>query len=184
MKSPINRLLTEYLPTLRQFAISKTKSEQDADDLLQDTAVRMIRSQDKISELPYADQQRICYTTLKNLFIDLTRDMKRRRVHDTVSLSHNSFETEGYGKRDPYVDPEVESKLELKSLMKGLEKINHNHKNALMLFVNGYSCKAIARFYKVQLNTGLGYIRYGRIAARKISEGLKTPKPEMYVEWN
>lgn len=71
------------MPGLKRYAISLTKDQNDADDLVQDCLLRALQRRDLFRSGTHL--RRWMFTILRNLHVDHCRKRKNRRTHlDTV----------------------------------------------------------------------------------------------------
>lgn len=80
--------IERHMPALRRYAISLTGNADTADDLVQDTILRMLSRADTSITAPRVYMMRM----LHNLFIDRTRRVKRRAAQDVDDLEIPSMD--------------------------------------------------------------------------------------------
>ena len=72
--------LTELIPSLRAFAIARTRHRQESEDLVPDTIVRALASQRQFQ--PGTNLRAWLFTIMRNPHIDSARQRKREAVTD------------------------------------------------------------------------------------------------------
>ena len=162
----MNQLLNHITKNLYQLALRLCGYDvQDANDLVQNTCVRVIVKFDKhFKGKDLIDQVRIARVVMKNIFFDGIRRSKR-----VVSMNVDALEDSG--DRTQYLK-DLEHDLSV------LERVMFNSDNpsleALGLFYRGLSCKQIAQIQHTNVNTVTGRLRYARQNIRKMNLPLKT----------
>ena len=153
MVATINTLIQKYQVYLLKRAKHFVQSKQEAEDLFQDTIVRIIEQQDKY------DSKRSfkAWSTqlMKNLYINQYNRRKRYRVipsilEDTPTLLINSYN-------------EAEENLAVEYLQLAIAKLAKPHRKAFQLFYEGYQQKEIAKKFKLPLGT----VKYHIYMAKK-----------------
>ena len=159
--------LDEHAPRLLLFARQQTRSQEDAEDVLQDALVKLVeklRNDEFVGGmdawLPYL------YTTIRRLAIDLSRrDDRRRRREDTVGVEveersvsefHPWFESESS-------DDEVRSQLETK-----LKELPPKFAEVIVMKIWGERTFAeIGEILGISQNTAASRYRYGLEALKR-----------------
>ena len=85
----LRTILLEEMPRLRRFSYSLTGTKADADDLVQDLVVRLLKSGLPENVAPVPWMLRVC----KNLWIDEIRSRKVREREDVVAQIKESNDT-------------------------------------------------------------------------------------------
>lgn len=121
------------LPSLRSFAISLTRSVDQAEDLVQETVLRAIRKQEKFE--PGTNLQAWLFTILRNLFCSICRRTKREVEDADGSYAATLISV-----------PDHEDRLMVKALAEALAKLPDGQRNAMLLVaVEGMSYEAAAQ---------------------------------------
>lgn len=143
---------------LKGYAISLTKNIHDAEDLVQDTCLRMFLSYGD-RELP--EQKRLSGTIMKNLFTDWMR--KYRFIEELPEV--------------PAKD-EIYDRMQQKELQKALvEMSNQKHALSFRLRIEGYSNTEIAPIIGTNRNNINQYIIHSKNHLKKT---LCHSNPTMY----
>jgi len=128
----VDGILTN-LPSLRSFAISLTRSVDQAEDLVQETVLRAIRKQQKFE--PGTNLQAWLFTILRNLFCSVCRRSKRE-VEDA----------DGSYAATLIALPDHEDRVMMNDLAAALAKLPEGQRKAIMLVgAEGMSYEAAAQ---------------------------------------
>jgi RNA polymerase sigma factor (sigma-70 family) len=150
--------LIEALPQLRAFAWSKTRSESDADDLVQKTCLKILDSQHLYDTekplVPWA------ITILKNLFMDESRAKKRR--------GENAHQEDSGLAEDLIAERKVEGNLELENINRLLQQLPDEQREVLVLFGAGNKYGEIAESLDIPRGTVMSRLCRGRQALAKL----------------
>jgi RNA polymerase sigma factor (sigma-70 family) len=152
--------LSSVLPRLRRFAHGLTRDPADADDLTQRTAERALRARGQWQAGTNFDAW--AYRIMRNLWIDTVRSRKRR---DKVIATAE----EG---RDVGVAAEAEGKAELHFLMRALERLPDEQREAVALvMIEGLSYAEAAEVLEIPAGTLTSRLVRGRQALARILSG-------------
>lgn len=136
----VDGILTN-LPSLRSFAISLTRSVDQAEDLVQETVLRAIRKQEKFE--PGTNLQAWLFAILRNLFCSACRRSKRE-VEDA----------DGSYAATLIAVPDHEDRMMLKDLSAALDKLPEGQRRAILLVgAEGMSYEAAAQALKCAVGT-------------------------------
>jgi len=152
--------LSSVLPRLRRFAHGLTRDSADAEDLTQRTAERALRARGQWQAGTNFDAW--AYRIMRNLWIDTVRSRKRR---DKVMAPAE----EG---RDVGVAAEAEGKAELHFLMRALERLPDEQREAVALvMIEGLSYAEAAEVLEIPAGTLTSRLVRGRQALARILSG-------------
>lgn len=159
--------LDENGPKLLLFARQQTRSSQDAEDILQDALVKLVKKLDagefsggQEAWMPYL------YTTIRRLSIDLgRRDDRRRRREDLVGEDDEKSRREG---EHPWFDSES-SDDETRALLEGgLKELPPKFAEVIVMKIWGEKTFAeIGEALEISPNTAASRYRYGLEQLRK-----------------
>lgn len=154
-------------PRLLLFARQQTRSQEDAEDVLQDAIVKLvekIRSEEFVGG-PDAWQPYL-FTTIRRLAIDLSRrDDRRRRREDLVGTDEEAIQAESF---DPWFesdssDDETRAQLESK-----LRELPTKFAEVIIMKIWGERTFAeIGEALGISQNTAASRYRYGLEALKK-----------------
>ncbi|MBA8840872.1 sigma-70 family RNA polymerase sigma factor [Ochrobactrum sp. RH2CCR150] len=116
--------LLQLLPALHSFAKTMCRQPTDADDLVQETLFKALRSQDKY--VPFGTLKSWLFTIMKNTFCS-----KIRRARREVPVQ----EWEG-----PTIGPSQEWAMELQDVGRSIVRLSQQHQDVIKLVIlNGLS---------------------------------------------
>jgi RNA polymerase sigma-70 factor (ECF subfamily) len=149
--------------SLKNFAISLTRNNDDALDLLQDTYVKAISYRTKFEDS--TNLKAWLFTIMKNTFINAyRRNVKTRALivkGDDIALNR-AFKQNSYD--------HSESRLNAKEIIQHIEKLEDDYKVPFTRYYNGYKYEEIAQELKLPLGTVKSRIF---IARKTLMEALK-----------
>ena len=146
--------LDQYTPRLFNYAKQQTRTEQDAEDVLQDSVARMWKFRDRcpdgVPALSFA------YQTIRCRAIDLGRQQDRRTAREDVSY-HRS-ETD---KPDWFAEDVVENRERAVLLKRALRQLPSKLREVIELKIwGGLTFAQIAKRVGAPLNTVTSRYRY------------------------
>ena len=170
--SDFELLVGRYQEQVYNYVLSLVKDRQLADDLFQDTFVKIIRT---IKAGAYKDEGKFIQFAMRiahNLIIDHFRKENRLPVVESSSEDYN------YVDNAPITDPSVEQGMIVdqvhSDLRKMVDRLPLEQREVLrMRIYDDMSFKEIADITNVSINTALGRMRYTLINLRKMAECYK-----------
>jgi len=165
-ESAISLLIERHQTKIYGFIYSKIPDQEIADDVFQDTFIKVIR---KLKSRNYNEEGKFLSWVIRiahNLIIDHFRNNKKMPMqHDTEGFSVFSVLQDN--------DPNIELQLmgfQIESdLRKLVEQLPEDQKQVLMMRIyQDMSFKEISEQTGVSINTALGRMRYALINLRKI----------------
>jgi RNA polymerase sigma-70 factor (ECF subfamily) len=168
-----NAWLNHNGPRLLLFARQQTRSQQDAEDVLQDALVRLVDKLnsgefvgDESAWLPYL------YTSIRRLAIDLSRkDDRRHRREDLVS-----GDVIQAGKEDfhPWFEGDASDEEDRALLEKALKNLPEKFREVLVMKIWGERTFAeIGEALEISQNTAASRYRYGLEALKRALLGAR-----------
>jgi len=154
MPTPIStaRLLAE-LPRLRRYALSLTGKAADADDLVQDTIVRALRSIDQWQ--PRTQLDRWMFRITKNLWLDNMRANQVRRRAALAEVPPEALD----GERA------MQSHIELDATRRALQELPEEQRLVVALvLIDGMSYRDAADVLEVPIGTVTSRLARARVA--------------------
>lgn len=160
-------LLTRYKQRIYSFIYSKIKDRELADDVFQETFIKVIKT---LKKGTYNDEGRFLSWVMRiahNLIVDHFRRKQRMPMFDTQDSDYDVF----YNVSEPTQNIEAllidsQIKEDLNRLM--LELPDNQLEVLRMRLYQDMSFKEIAERTNVSINTSLGRMRYGLINLRKL----------------
>lgn len=137
------------------FALKLTHDVNNAEDLVQETALRAFRSFHTFRR--NSNFRSWSFTILRNLFIDSYNNNKKRALIDEdIEMVRFNLPNEFR------VDNEAISNLEYENIVNCLEGLSSSLKAPLLLFTQGYKYEEIAERLNIPLGTVKSRINYAR----------------------
>jgi RNA polymerase sigma-70 factor (ECF subfamily) len=160
-------LLTKYKQRIYSFIYSKIKDRDIADDVFQDTFIKVIQT---LKKGAYNEEGRFVSWVMRiahNLIIDHFRRQQRMPIYDTYDHEQDVFyrlSEPSKNIEDMIIDSQIKS--DITALM--LELPENQYEVLKMRLFQDMSFKEIAERTNVSINTSLGRMRYGLINLRKL----------------
>lgn len=162
MKPIIQQYLEKYGLSLKLFSYKLSGNETDAEDLYQDTVIKIMTHFDKYEE--DTNFKAWSMTIMKNLFINNYRKEKRRkRISAENATVHSRY-------ADDSVENEALVKIKMDELTNVVNKLNQSYKMPFEMAYKGYKYEEIATILKLPVGTIKSRIF---VARKKISEHLR-----------
>ena len=165
-------LLSKYKQRIYSFIYSKLRDREIADDVFQDTFIKVIQTLKKGN---YNEKGRFVSWVMRiahNLIIDHFRREQRMPMYDTYESEQDVFyrlSEPSKNIEDLIVDSQI--KTDINALM--LELPPNQYEVLKMRLYQDMSFKEIAERTNVSINTSLGRMRYGLINLRKLIDDRK-----------
>ena len=171
------KLLTRHKNRVFGFIMSKIKNKDLADDLFQDTFVKVVNS---LQKGKYNEEGKFLPWVMRiahNLIIDhFRREKKNKKISN--SSDFDIFDIISNGERTQ--DEDMIRKRVYKDLNDLVEFLPSNQKNVLkMRYYEDLSFKKISQKTDVSINTALGRMRYAILNLRNLS---KQKNIDLYIK--
>ncbi len=165
--SGLQALIERHQSRVFSYIFVMVKDKQLADDLFQDTFVKVINT---LKSGNYNDEGKFIQWVMRiahNLVIDHFRRQKKLNLAEVVSDQYSILDTL------KVTDPSIEERLVTEQIHNDIKKLMdflpHEQKEVLyMRCYAGMSFKDIAEQTEVSINTALGRMRYALINLRKL----------------
>ena len=160
-------LLNKYKQRIYSFIYSKIKDRDIADDIFQDTFIKVIQT---LKKGAYNEKGRFVSWVMRiahNLIIDHFRRQQRMPMYDTYDREQDVFYRLSEPTKnieDMIIDSQI--KTDINALM--LELPKNQYEVLKMRLFQDMSFKEIAERTDVSINTSLGRMRYGLINLGKL----------------
>ena len=135
-------LIRSQLPYLKQLALSYTQSKLTAEDLLQDTIVRIWSNQDKFTL--GTNFKAWSSVVMRNVFINNCRKQKNQRNY-SVYLDENI--------EDQKIENTAEQKIACDELLKEVNTLRDKYRRPIELYFEGFTYQEIAEDMHLSLGT-------------------------------
>lgn len=152
----INEQLDTISNSLRAFSLKLTGNNDDAEDLYQDTALRIITNADKYRQ--GTNFKAWAVTIMRNIFINNYRKKVRRNL--IIDQTPNNYYINS---GDRTVDNDGESHVTFKELVELVDRLPEDFRVPFMMAYQGFKYDEIAE----QLGSPLGTIKSRIFFARK-----------------
>ncbi len=154
---------TALLPRLRRFALAMTRSEADADDLVQATCERAIANLEKWEPGTRLDSW--MYRIAQNLQRNVIRQSKRRQNHLSVVEATASSHSDG--------EAAVMSQMALKDVVAQIDRLPEDQRVILLLVVaEGRRYRDVAEILDLPIGTVTSRLARARDTLRQCLEGV------------
>lgn len=138
------------------FAMQLTANVDDAQDLLQDTTLKVLNNQEKFTE--NTNFKGWVLTVMRNIFINNYHKVVRTQtvidrgvdLYNVDTINHSGFDT-------------PEGTCDIKEINKAIESLNEEMRTPFAMFVSGYKYNEIAE----KLNIPMGTVKSRIFTARK-----------------
>lgn len=146
--------LADHSPKLLLFARTQTRSEADAEDVLQDAIVEASRkSHGALPDLP------LVYVTLRRRAVDLARRTDRRTAREEAS-------TEGTAMC--WFDDHIEKQETARAIDQAMKRMSEKFREVVILKIwSDLTFAQIAETLNIPLNTAASRYRYGLESLRR-----------------
>lgn len=138
-----NQIYNTVQPMLRRFLVARLGNEADADDVVQDTFVKLQQSlQSEVVENPKA----LAFSIARNLSVDLIRKNSRAKARE-AAYSETKVDRAGEDLVDPTPNAEqdVAGREQMERLMSAIEDLSPKVRRAFVLHkIEGYSYAEVA----------------------------------------
>lgn len=163
-KSAFEELITEYHPYVCKFLIKLCGDEDLAEDLTQETFIKVIRNIDKFDIYGKAKFSTYIITLCKNCYIDYYRKQKKSmndvEINDNLNLQYENIEGV------------VLDKLEAETAAVYLSKLPEEQEIVIkMKYIEGMTLKEIGEKLDLEPKTIKSRIHNGIVKLRKLFEG-------------
>ncbi len=152
--------LLDIQDELKRFAYKLTANQNDANDLLQETSLRVLINQDKF--MSNTNFKAWMYTVMRNLFINDYRKIVRNQtfVDQTENLYHlNMPQESGLGHPD--------ENYSLKEIHKTIDSFDDEHSSLFKMHIEGYKYEEIAEKMDIPIGTVKSRIFFARKRLQK-----------------
>ena len=162
-KEAFHLLISKYHPFVYRFLLNLNGNEQIAEDLTQDTFIKLIRSIDKFDINGKAQFSTYIITIAKNTYIDYYR--KEKRFNHFIPLDEK-LDIQDLGVN---VEEQVAAKLLGQNIIANLEELSEEQRIAIKLkYIEGMTLKEIGEMLNTEPKTVKSRIHNGIVRLRKM----------------
>lgn len=148
---------------LKKYALALTHNEDDANDLVQETFLKVLENRDKFDVS--TNMKAWSYTIMKNTFINSYRRAKR---NNAIIDSYDDYYLYNLNVVDAAEKPD--ELLRAQEIGGRISELSKEHREAFQLFNKGYKYKEIADMLGLSIGTVKSRIFFGR---KRLMESLK-----------
>ena len=163
-KDPFEKELLGLQENMYSFALSLTADQTKAEDLMQDTTLKVLVNKAKYRE--DTNFKGWVFTVMRNLFInDYHRTARTRNIFDTnadLAIVGTMDEAEGL--------PSPDQEMSLKEINGAIDSLTDEYKLPFSMYVSGYKYKEIAETLDLPIGTVKSRIFFAR---KKLQSNLK-----------
>jgi RNA polymerase sigma factor (sigma-70 family) len=147
--------LAGLLPRLRRFAHALSRNFADADDLVQATVERALRS--KAQWQPGTRLDSWLYRIMRNLWIDTARARSRKEKHEAPA------EEADWVGEDPRAS--MDASVDLKRIMSAMQRLPEEQREVVaMILIEGFGYRETAELLNLPIGTVSSRLVRGRTA--------------------
>lgn len=156
--------ILEYIPYLNNIVFRFVKTEEDAEDLIQETIYKAIRYKDNFSKNTQIKSW--LYTIMKNIYINEYRKKHRTNLYFYGELNAEKYDN--FNIRNSAI-----SNLNVEFIWKMVNSLKGHRKESLILYLKGKKYKEISEITGLHLGTVKTNIRIYR---QQLQKKLKSQK--------
>jgi RNA polymerase sigma-70 factor (ECF subfamily) len=150
-----NSLLLNNTEFLKPFAVTLTKDNEVAKDLIQETMYRALANQEKYNV--GTNIKAWLYTIMRNIFIN---NYRRKSKQNTIfDYSSNDFLLDS---KQVSINGSAETVLNMKDIQSAIHQLPHIFRNPFLLYFEGYKYHEIADLLTEPLGTIKSRIHFAR----------------------
>jgi RNA polymerase sigma factor (sigma-70 family) len=150
-----NQIVINNAEYLKPFAVTLTRDNETAKDLLQETMFRALANSEKYNT--GTNIKAWLYTIMRNIFIN---DYRRKAKQNTIL--DNSINEFLLNSNQLSVANAAESNLKIKEIYQAVHQLPDIFRNPFMLYFDGYKYNEIASILKEPLGTIKSRIHFAR----------------------
>ena len=150
----MNRVLTFDEP-LRKYALSLSRNKEDAEDLVQDTYLKVMQNADRLSE--NSNLKAWVYTIMRNTFINGYRRKQRSRMvvddtEDNILITNATTES----------NDAADTHLYVSEISRAISTMKDSQRDVFELFIDGFKYQEIADMLQISIGTVKSRIFFAR----------------------
>lgn len=161
--SEFNNRLVSMEGSLRNYARTLTRNEEDANDLVQETFLKVLDNQEKFDT--GTNLKAWTFTIMKNTFINSYRRSKRSN-----EIVDSSEELYLYNLNAPDSAEKPDDALQAEEIRSSIRRLTPEHRESFQMFNEGYKYKEIADRLGLSIGTVKSRIFFGR---KKLMDDLR-----------
>ena len=140
---------------LRQIAFSLTHNQEDAEDLVQDTYLKVLQNTDRFVEA--TNLKAWVYTIMRNTFINGYRRKQKSKV-----VAYDGDENAFFTSTATVSGDDADIKLYVSEITSAISSMKDNQRDAFEMFVDGFKYQEIADRLQISVGTVKSRIFFAR----------------------
>jgi len=149
------KIYVKNIDALESFALKLTRNKMDADDLVQETAIKAFRNFNKFKSTE--SFKNWSFTILKNTFITKYNQRKRRKIVTTPIE-----ELKGKAQVVKQIEPKNDSNPKFEYVKHSIKKLSAKSKEPFEMYMNGYSYNEISQYLDIPVGTVKSRINFAK----------------------
>jgi len=161
-----------HIEALNSFALKLTRNKMDADDIVQETAIKAFRN---FKKFRIEDSfKNWAFTILKNTFITKFNKSKKNSIVNTP-VEELQIAT------DPTMElePKSSANRKIKFVKKSIENLSTKSKEPFELYISGYAYKEISNYLDIPIGTVKSRINFARTKIKKSFRDIYDYNPRL-----
>ncbi len=143
MAIPFASLVTAHISFLNNLAYFLTKNSNDADDLFQETMIKIFSNENRFeSDTNFKAWAR---TIMRNTFLNTHRGMKKA----TFYVDSDDMQNGLYDKR--LTNNEGENNIRLENLLSVVNSLDERKRTVFLTYTDGYSYEEMSEMYSINI---------------------------------
>lgn len=161
---PFEQEALSYLDALYRTALRMTRSEADAEDVVQETYIRAFRFRDQFT--PGTNMKAWLFRILTNTFINSYRRKAAQppttELDDVEETTLHRHMTEGGAEAAPEPERVVLDSMVDSEIREAIEDLHEHFRTVVLLDVEGFAYKEIAELLDIPIGTVMSRLHRGR----------------------
>lgn len=147
--------VSKFSPSLFPFALSLTRKQDEAQELLQETIYRALAAQEKF--VPGTNLKAWLYTIMKNIFINNYRRRVRRKMVDELPVEEAPLN------QTQNASPNLAlQNMAIEDMLTAIETLKVEYKTPFMMHFNGFKYHEIAEHLSLPIGTVKSRLHFAR----------------------
>lgn len=157
---------------LRQYAFSLTHNQEDAEDLVQDTYLKVLQNTDRFGEA--TNLKAWVYTIMRNTFINGYRRKQKSKVVPDGSEDNALFTSTATVSGD-----DADLPLYVSEITSAISSMKDNQRDAFEMYVDGFKYQEIADQLQISIGTVKSRIFFARQKLMSNLTGYSVAEPPL-----
>jgi len=154
-KTPFENLYSKHIDSLKAFSYSLTKNTMEAEDLVQETVIKLFKNFEKFRK--GTSFKNWSFTIMKNTFIT-KYNRRKRRQNVSLSIEDMMFAVESHVTAEPI----GETAMSAQYILDCMEKLSPKSRETFVMHIEGYKYDEIAESKDIPIGTVKSRINFAR----------------------